>query len=64
MRDRVAHFKLPVSFFIVKNVVPHGKWASEKIITHIAVLYDQPFAINRDFSAENDSKSMIAPADM
>ena len=32
------HFMLPVSFFIVQQVVPHGKCISEKIITQIAVM--------------------------
>lgn len=32
-----AHFRLFVSFFIVKYVVAQGKCKSEKIIVHIAV---------------------------
>ena len=35
--DIKVHFKLPVSFFIVKHVVEHGKWINENIIVQIAV---------------------------
>jgi hypothetical protein len=32
-----VHLKLPVSFFIVKHVVPQGKCINENIIVHNAV---------------------------
>lgn len=62
--DRIVHFMLPVSFFIVKHVVPHGKCITEKITTHIAVLYVQPLATSKAFSAKNDSSSRILPPHM
>ena len=37
-----VHFKLPVSFFIVRRVVVHGKCKHVKIITFIAVSMVQP----------------------
>ena len=38
MNDKNVHFKLPVSFLIVRQVVPHGKCIKENSITHIAVI--------------------------
>lgn len=61
MNERAAHFVLPVSFFIVKHVVPHGKCIIEKSTTHIAVLYVHPLDISNVLSAQNDSKSKIVP---
>ena len=40
-----VHFKLPVSFFIVNNVVIHGKWNIVNIITFIAVSNVHPFCL-------------------
>lgn len=37
-KDRIVHFRLPVSFFIVQQVVPQGKCNREKSITQIAVI--------------------------
>ena len=38
MNDKNVHFRLLVSFFIVRHVVPHGKCINENSITHIAVV--------------------------
>lgn len=51
-----VHFILPVSFLIVKIVVPHGKCIRVKIIVHNAVIYVHPLSINRDL---RDSKSRL-----
>lgn len=42
-KERIVHFKLLVSFFIVSKVVLHGKCKSVNIITFIAVINVQPF---------------------
>ena len=39
--DTNVHFKLPVSFFIVRQVVPQGKCIREKIIT-----FDNEFVVH------------------
>lgn len=44
--DKIAHFQLPVSFFIVRSVVLQGKCNNVKIITLIAVSKVQPFSTN------------------
>ena len=41
-----VHFKLPVSFFMVSNVVAHGKCISENSITHTAFTLVHPFCTN------------------
>ena len=41
-----VHFKLPVSFFIVNNVVIHGKWNTVNSITFIAVSKVHPFCLS------------------
>lgn len=38
-----VHLRLPVSFFIVRSVVEHGQWQSEKSIMLTAVVHVQPF---------------------
>lgn len=43
INDSIVHFILPVSFFIVSKVVPHGKCNKVNIITFIAVNIVQPF---------------------
>ena len=40
-----VHFQLPVSFFIVSNVVAQGKWNTVNSITLIAVSIVQPFCL-------------------
>ncbi len=40
--ENIAHLRLPVSFFIVIQVVEHGQCSSENNITHIAVTQVQP----------------------
>ena len=64
IKAKAVHFKLPVSFLIVKHVVPHGKCIKENIITQIAVVAVQPFDTNSDFSAKSESDSNILPAHM
>ncbi len=61
MNESMVHFRLPVSFFMVKQVVPQGKCMIEKIITHNAVLYVHPFASRRVFNVKNDSSSKMLP---
>lgn len=61
-KAKMVHFRLPVSFLIVKHVVPQGKCIKENIITQIAVVAVQPFANKSDFSAKSDSNSNILPA--
>ena len=39
----IVHFILPVSFFIVKQVVEHGKWNKDKSMKLIAVKIVHPF---------------------
>ena len=41
-KARAVHFQLPVSFLMVKQVVPQGKCIREKIMTHRAVTQVQP----------------------
>lgn len=62
--ERTVHLMLPVSFFTVRHVVPHGKCIMEKSITHMAVLYVHPLDISRVFRAKNDSNSSILPLHM
>lgn len=57
----IIHFQLPVSFFIVKHVVPHGKWNREKIIVHIAVVSVQPLSTNNIFNIAKSSISTNIP---
>lgn len=49
--DKAVHFMLCVSFFIVRTVVEHGQWNSEKTIVHIAVVVFQPFDTKSSFTA-------------
>ena len=57
--DNKVHFTLLVSFFIVIQVVPHGKCISENSITHIAVIGVQPWFIKSDFSWASDDNSIM-----
>ena len=41
--ESTVHFKLPVSFFMLKRVVEQGQWKSAKIKKHNAVSIPQPF---------------------
>ena len=63
-KETKVHLILFVSFFIVKQVVPHGKWKMVKSIVHIAVVTVQPFATNRFFSSNRFSYSINEPVDM
>ena len=53
----IVHFMLPVSFFIVINVVLHGKCNTVNIITLIAVKIVQPFCLKISPSAKVSSIS-------
>lgn len=55
------HFKLPVSFFIVINVVLQGKCNSENSITFIAVRTFQPFSLRISPIAKVSSKLIKFP---
>ena len=63
-KETMDHFKLPVSFFIVSNVVPHGKCIKVKSITLIAVSMFQPFCIKMVPMWEAYSKFTKVPVAM
>ena len=42
MKARAVHLRLPVSFLMVRQVVPHGKWKWQSISTQRAVWNVQP----------------------
>ena len=44
---RAVHFKLPVSFFMVRQVVEQGQWKRQKINMHRAVFKVQPLSVSR-----------------
>ena len=56
-----AHFRLPVSFFIVKNVVEQGQCKSEKVIKDSATHISHPLATNKFSISDNSLTSSIAP---
>ena len=56
-----VHFKLFVSFFIVKIVVAHGKCIRENSIVHIAVIYVHPLLTNNVFKLSKLSNSKMLP---
>ena len=60
-KDNAVHFQLPVSFFIVQHVVPHGKCISENSIVHIAVTQVQPLATSKLYKSERESNSFMLP---
>lgn len=53
------HFRLPVSFFIVRQVVEHGKCNSEKRIVQIAVVIVHPLSTNICFNNDRLLISVI-----
>ena len=59
--ENKVHFKLPVSFFIVRHVVEQGKWHNEKTKTHIAVVMVQPLATNICLKLSKLENSTIFP---
>ena len=63
-KERKVHFKLPVSFFIVKSVVPHGKCKSVNISTFIPVSNVHPFAIKISVILLRSSNSTNGPCPM
>jgi hypothetical protein len=42
-----VHFRLPVSFFMVRQVVEQGQWKRQKISMHRAVFQVHPLAVSR-----------------
>ena len=60
-KPNAAHLKLPVSFFIVINVVEHGQCISENIIVFTAVSQVQPFCKKTSFISETLSIPTIVP---
>lgn len=59
--ETAAHFRLPVSFFMVKHVVEHGQCIRENSTVQIAVVIVQPFATNRLRSSASDAYSVNVP---
>ena len=62
IKESTVHFKLPVSFFIVIKVVPHGKCSNDKIIILIAVRMVQPLLIKICDMSDKFSKCSNVPA--
>ena len=60
--ETAVHLRLPVSFFIVRQVVEQGQCISENSITLTAVIHVQPLAISRFLSSARLDKSMMLPA--
>lgn len=55
-----VHFRLCVSFFIVRQVVEHGQCSSENSMTLIAVTHVQPLSTSSCFSTlRSDTSSML-----
>ena len=61
--DNNVHFKLPVSLWIVRQVVEHGQWNNENKIKHNAVFAVQPFAIKSAAKSERELVSTNVPTD-
>ena len=51
---RMVHFVLPVSFFMVRMVVPHGKWHIVNSMNDIAVIIVQPLVIRIFFNSVSE----------
>lgn len=62
--DNRVHFKLPVSFFMVRTVVKHGQCIRANMHVEIAVNNVQPLSINSFFKSLILSKSVIYPKDI
>ena len=56
-----VHLRLPVSFFMVRQVVEQGQWKREKIAMQAAVLNVHPWEISRDKRALLSSISTRQP---
>lgn len=63
-KAKAVHFMLPVSFLMVRQVVPHGKWNRQKSIVQRAVAPVQPLAIRRVFNSKRLLKSVRVPVAM
>ena len=59
--ENKVHFKLPVSFFIVRHVVEQGKWHNEKTNIQIAVVTVQPLSIKICLKLSKLENSTIFP---
>ena len=56
-----VHFRLPVSFLIVRRVVEQGQWNSENNTVHAAVIQLQPFSASRLRTLSNPSMPARLP---
>ena len=56
-----VHFRLPVSFLMVRQVVEQGQWKRQKIIMHRAVFQVQPWDTRRFRRAEESLISTRYP---
>ena len=59
----IDHFLPPVSFFMVRSVVVHGKCSKENSIKFSPVTKVHPLSTNRFLSTSKLSSSRIAPVD-
>ena len=63
MNAAKVHFRLPVSFFMVRSVVEQGQWKRENSIVFTAVKTVQPFSKNSSFISAKERASDIVPCD-
>ena len=59
-----GHFILPVSFFIVRRVVPQGKWSKVNNIKLRVVIKVQPLSKSNDFNIFISSNCNMTPFDI
>ena len=64
IKEKIVHLLLPVSFFIVSNVVKHGKCKDENSIVQMAVVVVHPLSINKSLRLLKLSISVIYPNDI
>lgn len=60
----IVHLRLPLSFFIVINVVAQGQWKSENSKMHKAVVVFQPLDMKSSRSSPRLVKSTREPQDV
>lgn len=63
-KDNIVHFRLPVSFLMVRSVVEQGQCISEKSIVLTAVMKVQLLAVRSCFKDVRLLRSMILPDDI
>lgn len=63
-KESTVHFKLPVSFLIVRQVVEQGQWKRQNSIVETAVTQVQPLFVNNVFNSARLSSSKIEPVDI